>query len=272
VIDLHLHTTASDGALDPPDLVARARAAGITTLGVADHDTTAALPAARAAAAAAGAGFVDGIEITAVDHERDVHVLGYFLDPASSSLQAFLERQRNDRVRRVSEIVRRLAALGVEIDPGPILAKAAGGRRSIGRPHVADALIAAGHVASRDEAFERYLGSGKPAFVPRRGAAPAAVVGVIHDAGGVAVLAHPGLSAIDPAIPALAAQGLDGIEVRHPEHDGVAEARYRALAAELGLATTAGSDFHADGGRHPSALGAFTMTSTELAALEARRR
>ena len=271
MIDLHLHTTASDGTLSPADLVAHALAAGITTLSVTDHDTTAALSAARAAADAAGATFVDGIEITAVDAERDVHVLGYFADPASPTLQAFLARQREDRIRRVSDIVGRLAALGVEIDRQALLTVGGEGRRSIGRPHVAQALIDAGHVASWDEAFERYLAHGRPAFVPRRGASPADVVQVIHDAGGVAVLAHPGLSGIDDGIPALAARGLDGIEVRHPEHDGPTEARYRELAGALRLAVTAGSDFHAVNGRHPSALGRCTMTRAEFAALEARR-
>ena len=272
MIDLHLHTTASDGALSPADLVARVLAAGITTLSVTDHDTTDALAAARAAADAAGATFVDGIEVTAVDHERDVHVLGYFADPASPALQAFLARQREDRIRRVSDIAGRLAALGIEIDLHALLIAGAEGRRSIGRPHVAQALVQAGHVSSWDEAFDRYLASGRPAFVPRRGATPADVVHVIHDAGGVAVLAHPGLSGIDAGIPALAAHGLDGIEVRHPEHDGPTEGRYRALAGELRLAVTAGSDFHAVDGRHPSALGECTMTPAEFAALEARRR
>ena len=272
MIDLHLHTTASDGTLGPAALVERAVAAGITTLSVTDHDTTAGLDEARAAAAARGAAFVDGIEITAVHDGRDVHVLGYFLEPADGSLQAFLARQREDRIRRVREILDRLAALGLPLDARPVLARAGDGRRSVGRPHVAQALVDAGHVRSWDEAFERYLAPGRPAFVPRRGAAPAGVIGAIHDAGGLAVLAHPGLSRVDDSIAALAASGLDAIEVRHPEHDAAAEARYRSMAASLGLAVTAGSDYHGDDGRKPTRLGTIAMTMTEFADLEARRR
>jgi len=272
VIDLHLHTTASDGVLRPADLVARVFAAGITTLSVTDHDTTAGLADARAAAAAAGATMVNGIEITSVEQERDVHVLGYFLEPSSAGLEAFLKRQREDRIRRVREIADRLKALGIHVDVDPLLARGAGGQGVVGRPHVAQALIDGGHVASWDEAFERYLETGRPAYVARRGPSPSDAVGIIHDAGGLAVLAHPGLSRIDSLIPELADAGLDGLEVRHPEHDPLVEARYRSLAAELGLAVTGGSDFHADGGRHPVALGTMTMTKREFDALESRRR
>lgn len=272
MIDLHLHTTASDGTLGPAALVERAVAAGITTLSVTDHDTTAGLDEARAAATARGAAFVDGIEITAVHGGRDVHLLGYFLDPAAGPLQAFLTRQREDRIRRVREILDRLAALGLPLDARAVLARAGEGRRSVGRPHVAQALVDDGYVQSWDEAFERYLDTGRSAFVPRRGAAPADVIGVIHGAGGLAVLAHPGLSRIDDTVPALAAAGLDAIEVRHPEHDAAAETRYRSMAASLGLAVTAGSDYHGDDGRKPFRLGTIAMTPTEFAGLEARRR
>ena len=272
MIDLHLHTSASDGKLAPPELVARAAAAGLSTISVTDHDTTGGLAGARVAVVAHGIRLIEGIEITAVEDGRDTHVLGYFFDPSNDGLRSFLERQRADRIRRISEMSERLAALGVPIDPEPLIARGLEEGRSVGRPHVAAALVERGYVQSWDEAFDRYLEKGRPAFVPRRGASAADVIRVIHDAGGVASLAHPGLSRIDALIPALASAGLDALEVSHSQHDPETEARYRTMAAELSLATTAGSDFHGDAIHSPCALGRITMTADEVAALEGRRR
>lgn len=271
MIDLHLHTTASDGRLRPADLVARAAGAGLTTISVTDHDTTAGLDEARTAAALRGIRFIDGIEITAVEDERDVHVLGYFVDPRHDALRRFLERQREDRIRRVREIAERLAGLGVAIDPEPLVARALEQGGSVGRPHVAAALISGGHVQSWDEAFERYLEKGRPAFVPRLGAPVSEVAGIIRAAGGVASLAHPGLTGIDTRIPSLARTGLSALEARHGEHDAPTEARYLALAASLDLAISGGSDFHGDHGPRVRPLGTAMMSAAELTSLEARR-
>lgn len=249
----------------------RAAAAGLRTIAVTDHDTTGGLDEARARAATAGITLIDGIEITAVDAGRDVHVLGYFIDTAHGPLLDFLTRQRQDRVRRVREIAQRLEALGAPIDPEPLVARAADAGRSVGRPHVAAALVEAGHVTGIDEAFARYLAHDGPAFVPRRGTCPEEVCTLIHAAGGVASLAHPGLTRIDPRLPDLAGAGLDALEVRHSEHDTEMEARYRATAAALGLAVTAGSDFHGDHGVRATAMGRVTMSELELAGLMDRR-
>jgi predicted metal-dependent phosphoesterase TrpH len=138
--------------------------------------------------------------------------------------------------------------------------------RSVGRPQIADALVRGGFAASRDEAFTKYLEFGAPAFVPRSGASPADVIRVVHDAGGIVSMAHPGLTRRDDLIPALAAVGLDALEVRHSEHDEATEARYRALASSLGLAVTAGSDYHGDTGRRASALGNVVMPSADFEA------
>lgn len=272
MIDLHLHTSASDGTLRPSELAARAARAGLTTISVTDHDTTGGLEEARAAAHAHGVRLIDGIEITAVEDERDTHVLGYFFDPASASLTAFLEKQRADRIRRVREMAARLESMGMVIDPEPLLARGMEEGRSVGRPHVAAALLACGYVQSWDEAFEKYLEQGRPAFVPRTGASAIEVVRIIHEAGGLASLAHPGLTRIDALIPSLAAAGLDAIEAAHSEHDDPTEARYRGMATALGLAVTAGSDFHGEQLHEPCALGRITMTPGELAAFEARRK
>lgn len=258
--------------LRPSELVARAARAGLTTISVTDHDTTGGLDEARAAAGGQGLRFIDGIEITAVEAERDTHVLGYFFDPSNAALRAFLELQRADRIRRVREMASRLDSLGMPIDPEPLLARGMEEGRSVGRPHVAAALLAHGYVQSWDEAFEKYLEKGRPAFVPRAGASAGEVVGIIHRAGGIASLAHPGLTRIDPIIPSLAAGGLDAIEAAHSEHDDETEARYRAMASALGLAVTAGSDFHGEHAHEPCALGRITMTAGELAALEALRK
>lgn len=272
MIDLHLHTSTSDGALAPADLVARAAAAGVTTLSVTDHDTTGGLDEARAAASVRGMTFVNGIEITAVESGRDVHVLGYFFDPADAPLTAFLARQREDRVRRVREMAERLAVLGAPIDPAPVIAQGLDTSRSVGRPHVAAALLAAGHVQSTDDAFARFLAAGRPAFIPRRGASPEDVIRVITGAGGLASLAHPGLTGVDDIIPRLARAGLQALEVRHTDHDGPTEDRYRALAVRLALAVSGGSDFHDDSGRRRSGLGHVALPASDFTALEARRR
>lgn len=258
--------------LRPSELVTRAERAGLTTISVTDHDTTGGLDEARESARDRGIRFIDGIEITAVEAERDTHVLGYFFDPKSPSLRAFLERQRADRIRRVREMAARLESLGIVIDAEPLVARGMEEGRSVGRPHVAAALLAGGYVTSWDEAFEKYLEKGRPAFVPRAGASALEVVEIIHEARGIASLAHPGLTRIDPVIPALAAAGLDAIEAAHSEHDAETEARYRAMASALGVAVTAGSDFHGDAVHEPCAFGRITMTAGELAAFEARRR
>jgi hypothetical protein len=271
LIDLHLHTTASDGTLAPADLIARAAAAGIRTLSVTDHDTTAGIAEASAAAASRGLTFVPGIEITGVEQGRDVHVLGYFLNPASAALTAFLERQRADRLRRVRVIADRLAALGCGVDGDALIA--GGARpdgRSVGRPHIADALVAAGHVRDRDEAFDRFLGAGRAAFVPRVGVSPEQIIDLIRDAGGISSLAHPGLLALDDLIPRLAAAGLTALEVRHSDHDPAAERHYRALALRYGLAVSGGSDYHGDAGRAATALGAVTLPVEDFERLRAR--
>jgi predicted metal-dependent phosphoesterase TrpH len=265
MIDLHLHTTASDGAFSPSELVARARTAGLTIIAITDHDTTAGACAARAPARQAGLELVPGIEISAVAEGRDVHMLGYFMDPASPVLAAFLERQRVERLRRIAEMGERLAALGCRVDVAAIL-DSAGSGRSVGRPQLADALVRAGYAADRDEAFARYLEFGAPAFVPRRGAGPADVIDIVHEAGGLVSMAHPGVTRRDDLIPALVARGLDAIEARHSDHDEATEARYRALARELGILVTAGSDYHGDTGRRAASLGSVVMPASDFEA------
>lgn len=263
MIDLHLHTTASDGTLTPSELVSRARSARLTIIAITDHDTTAGSLAARTAAREAGIELVPGIEISAVADGRDVHLLGYFIDAESAALGSFLLTQRAERLRRVTEMTERLASLGCPIDLEPILAVAAGGR-TVGRPQVAEALVRGGYVSSRDEAFTRFLEFGAPGFVPRRGAGPYDVIDIVHAAGGVVSMAHPGLTRRDDLIPSLVAHGLDALEARHSDHTPDVEAGYRAMAATLGVATTAGSDYHGDAGARAAKLGAVVMPQSDF--------
>ena len=250
LIDLHLHTTASDGRCSPAELVDRAAAAGVTRLAVTDHDTTSATGEIRALAAGRGIDTLPGIEITAVENGADVHVLGYFIDPADEELQRFLATQREHRVVRVEEIAARLAGLGKPIDVTGLVADArTQSMRSIGRPQIARAMIDAGHVATIDEAFAQWLGRDCPAFVPRSGASPESVIHRIHAARGLASLAHPGRTRIDARLSALRDAGLDALEAFHSDHAPDERIRYVHTARSLGLLVTGGSDFHGDPAR-----------------------
>jgi hypothetical protein len=272
MIDLHTHTTASDGRCTPAELVARAKAAGVTALAVTDHDTVSGCAAAGVACRGVDIEFVTGIEITAVREDVDVHILGYFIDPDAAALNAFLAEQRQRRLDRVGRMIAKLAELGVALDADAILRPALANRgRSIGRPAIARALVAGGHVANTNDAFAAWLARGRPAFVPREGAAPDAVVAQIHRAGGLAALAHPGLLVRDGWIGSLVDAGLDAIEAYHTNHDEHETGRYRAIAARHGLAITGGSDFHADESHGSANPGSVSLPPDDFADLKARR-
>ena len=251
MIDLHLHSTASDGRSSPDDLVRTSARAGLRTLAVTDHDTVAALDLVAGACATAGIEWVPGIEITSMIGDQDVHVLGYFLDHRSPALAAFLAAQVGDRRRRVREMIARLDALGVHVDPDDVF-RGEGDLdpRWIGRPLLARVLLQAGRVRSTREAFELYLGEGRAAWVPRRAPSPAEVIQIIHEAGGISSLAHPGMLGHDEWIPGIAGSGLDAIEVYYVEHSPEITIHYRVLAERLGLAMSGGSDYHGDEAMH----------------------
>jgi predicted metal-dependent phosphoesterase TrpH len=272
-VDLHLHTTASDGRCTPQELVSRAAAAGVTVMAATDHDTTAGIADVRAYAERRGILAIPGIEITAIANGRDVHMLGYFFDPADAGLGKFLAAQRATRVARIGAIAERLAALGMPIDVGPLLAEAARQTgKSIGRPKVARAMIEAGYVVDTREAFDKWLARGCPAFIERAGAPPDEVIGILHRAGGLASLAHPGRTEIDDRINALADAGLDAIEVYHSDHDAAAVERYKRTARDRALLVSGGSDFHGDPA-HGLEPGGSTLPPSDWERLyEARNR
>jgi predicted metal-dependent phosphoesterase TrpH len=270
-IDLHLHTTASDGRCSPAELVERAVGAGLSVMAVTDHDTTAALAEIDRAACLHGIRAVAGIEVTAIESGRDLHILGYLFDPEHDGLADLMRRQRAARVARIEAMAARLAAHDMAIDVAPLLAQAdREPGRSIGRPQVARAMIAAGYVASMQEAFDRWLVHGRPGFVAREGPAPEAVIDIIHQAGGIASLAHPGQHRLSPRIPALAAAGLDAVEAFHPDHDAAMTQEYVAIARRLDLLLTGGSDFHGDPD-HGLEPGSVTLPPAEWARVAARR-
>ncbi len=242
-VDLHTHTTASDGTLTPRELVLAAVRHGVTVLAVTDHDSTEGLPEAMAEAAQhPPLTIVPGLEINCDVEGAEVHVLGYFVDYEASWFQEFLREQRAERVERVHRIAERLAELGMPIDPAEVLALV--GEGSAGRPHVAQVMVKRGYVKSVREAFDKYLKVDGPANVPRRRLTPHDAVRVIRRAAGVPVLAHPGLADRDEVIPELVAAGLMGIEVHYAEHSASQTANYLELCRHYDLTPTGGSDYH----------------------------
>lgn len=270
MIDLHLHTTASDGRLTPGQLVRRAADVGIHVMAVTDHDTTAGVAPATRAAAAVGITVVPGIEVTAVLDGRDIHVLGYYLDSEDEALNALLQAQQYERCERAREIAVKLDRAGVPIDVEALLTVSAARGGSVARPQIAAALVAAGHAIDVTDAFERWLGEGRTAFVPHCGRGPADVVSVIAAARGAASLAHPGTTGRDDIVPALVAAGLAAIEAYHSAHDAAAQARYADLARRYNLATTGGSDFHGDGLRRAEFFGVVGLPIGEFEQFQAR--
>jgi predicted metal-dependent phosphoesterase TrpH len=242
-VDLHAHTTFSDGLLTPEQLVSRALEKRLAALAVTDHDTVEAIPRARAAAGTA-IELVPGIEMSTAYEGADLHILGFYLDPDHAPLRERLERFQRDRRDRALAIVERLRGMGVPVEIETVLELAGPG--VIGRPHVAEALIRAGLATNFDDAFERFLGTQAPAYVPRPAFRPEEAIALIHEADGVSVLAHPGAQMPDSVIERLHAAGLRGIEVWHPQHGAATMRRYRALADRLGMLTTGGSDFHGE--------------------------
>ncbi|MCA9910937.1 MAG: PHP domain-containing protein [Anaerolineae bacterium] len=243
-IDLHLHTNASDGQHTPSELIDIVRKHRLDIIAVTDHDTTAGIAEAQSASA----GYpqvIPGIELSAEDEQGDVHVLGYFVDPNNAAFQVELQRFRSERLSRGQRIVEKLAGLNMPITWQRVSEIA--GDASIGRPHIARALVEAGYVGSVREAFDRFLYNGGPAYVARYRLRPEEAIQFIHGAGGAAVLAHPGLlpdyrAMVERLIPA----GLDGVEVYHPDNNQTVRLNLKGLAQQHDLVVTGGSDFHGE--------------------------
>ena len=240
-VDLHLHSTASDGSLAPAQVVAAARAARLSAIALTDHDTMAGVGEAVTAGDAAGVRVIRGVELSAHDGPAEIHILALHVsrpEPLESTLAAF----RGAREVRARRIVGRLTHLGVNIDFDSVMTEAAGG--SVGRPHVARAMIRAGSVRDTREAFDKYLGAGRPAYVPKDRLEIREAIELTHAAGAIAIWAHPGPDGRRDRIEPLVEMGLDGLEVRHPGHGGEDVKRLGALTEFFGLLSSGGSDWH----------------------------
>ena len=244
-VDLHSHTTASDGTLSPAELVRAAVTRGVRVLAITDHDSIDGLAAAREEAARHPTlTIVPGLEINCDVPGAEVHVLGYYVDDGAGWFQQFLREQRAERVARVHRIAARLAELGMPIDPADVFALVPEG--SVGRPHVAQVMVQRGYVKSVTEAFDRWLHANGPANVPRHRLTPSDAIAIIRRAGGVPVFAHPGLADRDELLPEMIAAGLMGIESYYAEHSAAQTAHYKDLCRQHGLVATGGSDYHGE--------------------------
>lgn len=262
--DLHAHTTASDGSYEPAELVRTALDRGLDALAITDHDSVDGIVAARDAAQDTALRLIPAVELSAVHGGRDIHILGFFIDVDDPRLAATLAELREARLERARAMVSALQQAGYDVDLDDVLDLSQSG--SVGRSHVARALVRRGHAESVREAFERFIGRGKPFYVPKPVSTPEAVVACVRSAGGVAVIAHPGITKVDDLVGPLATAGLAGIEAYHADHSPEQVAHYVAMAKRLSMIVTGGSDYHGPGS--PGAdLGSVPMPDAVLEGL-----
>ncbi len=252
-VDLHMHSTASDGSLPPAAVVNAARVAGLAAIALTDHDTLAGLEEAERTADALGIRVVRGVELSAHDGAREIHLLALHIQ-RPALLEAQLTQFRSDRDLRAQRIVDKLQRLGMKVEMDAVYEEAQGG--AIGRPHVARAMIKGGHVRDSKEAFERFLGAGRPGFIAKTRLEIADAIQLAHSAGALAIWAHPGPECRRERLEPLVRKGLDGVEIRHPSHLTEDVKRIGALADFFGLVPSGGSDWHG-AGEGPRALGSM---------------
>jgi predicted metal-dependent phosphoesterase TrpH len=255
--DLHTHTTFSDGLLSPAEVICRAKAANLCAIAITDHDEVAAIEEALSAASTLSIEIVSGVELSVMHRGYDVHILGYFVDHRNPELIAFVQDFQHERWLRLDRILANLAAIGKPLPREMVLRKAGAG--SVGRPHIADAMVEAGLADNYYDAFNRFLADGRPAYVPKKKLAVTDAIKLLHSAGGLAAIAHPGLDVPDEIILEIIRSGIDAIETVHPRHGDARRQHYTSLARTHGLLTTGGSDFH--GGRKVNEkVGEFRVT------------
>jgi len=256
--DLHIHTNFSDGSYSPEQVVEIALERGLGAIAITDHDSVGGIESARRAAQGSELVVVPGTELSSYVGEHGYHIVGLFIDPDDSTLLGHLEFFRNHRHERGAMIVDKLRKLGVNIAMDDVLEVSGSG--SVGRPHIAEALVRAGAVRDFSEAFERYIGNGKPAYVPKYRIDPGRAAEVIHAAGGLAFLAHPGVSTESLAeVVDVMKMGLDGIETVHSKHTPRQVEDFRRLAETHGWLVSGGSDCHGENGGAFADIGACTI-------------
>ncbi len=241
-VDLHIHTTFSDGDMSPEEMVTEARSMGLAGIAITDHDEVGGVEIATEAAGSTDFTVVPGVELSTSDGKSDLHILGYLIDIHDENLLKYLELFRDARLKRGIKMVERLREMGVDIEVDTVLEIAGDG--AVGRPHIASALMKNGCVRSAEEAFRQYIGFNSPAYVPKYQLKPSDAFKLIREAGGVGAVAHPGTSRRDDLITDFATAGMRAIEVYHPKHSQSDIARYERLAHKLGLVATGGSDSH----------------------------
>jgi len=251
-IDLHTHSKVSDGTDEPADLVAKAAAAGLEVVALTDHDTFDGLDEAVAAGERWGVQVVRGVELSCSHQGQSVHLLGYGVEETAEPLAGEMIKIREGRSGRLAPVLAKLAALGLPLSEAEVFAQV-GSSPSVGRPHIADALVRAGYVRDRTEAFDGYLAEGGPAHVPRYSVSVGVAIDLVHRAGGAAVIAHPWGRGREQTLPAdvleefATEHRLDGVEVDHQDHEPATRSRLRAVASRLGLLATGSSDYHGTG-------------------------
>ncbi len=267
-VDLHCHTTASDGACTPRELLQRAARAGLTAVGITDHDSVGGIDEAIEEGRKLGLTVIPGIELSATLRGADVHILGYFLDHHDAGLEEYLVFLRAERVKRAERIVEKLQALQIPLRIESVLERAGSG--AVGRPHIANAMVDEGLTGSYHEAFLKYIGFGKPAYEDKYQISPRRAVEIVSAAGGLSFIAHPGAALDERTLLDLLHVGVDGIEVVHPSHNAERVAYYRDVVARHGLLASGGSDFHGGRRNDEGALGTFRVGAEELNAMKHR--
>ncbi len=266
--DLHLHTVHSDGALTPRELLVKARDAGLSVVSITDHDSVGALDLALLDARSLAIEIVPGVELSASYQNGEIHILGYFVDCSNKILLDALAVFREKRKLRVERIVNKLHKLNIPLKLESVFANATGD--SIGRPHVANAMVNEGHASSYSQAFHKYLGDGRPAFEKKDGFSPEETIELIRQAGGLSFLAHPGTSVDEDFITHLIDTGLDGIEVVHPSHTPELSQYYRGIVNQYYLLECGGSDFHGGLKNDDQLLGSVTIPTSAVDAMRRR--
>lgn len=252
--DLHIHTSASDGIYTPEEIVIMAKQADLATIAITDHDTMSGVESAIAAADKIGLNIIAGIEFSTEISEKKVHILGYFNDVNSDELNDVLSRRFMERIERGKKMVHKLKKMGYDVSIDE-LERIAGLEASIGRPHIAQLLVAKGYCQDVKDAFDRLIGTGGPAYVPQRKLTPVEAINLIKKVSGIAVIAHPELIGDDTIVSHLIKSGADGLEAIHPEHNQDEVEKYKFLAEKNKIFSTGGSDFHGFAGRYPEKLG-----------------